>query len=198
MNNSISHLLSLPRELIYKIAAVDAGAYNIILRLCRVTASLFPLSTRLDFMIDFGVTVKFETTCDDAPQTATVWYWEDEIHDIFGPAISWEDGDINYYWHDKNHRDDGPASMTRTHLMWWHHDVPYRDPAAPSGTGVEWLKGATFISERDRSVFVSWHCHYITSKQHTIDDSKVRSVEYTSAVGIAQVHAEIAYWWSRV
>jgi hypothetical protein len=65
MNQSHLLLTQLPRELIYKIAAEDAYVYNRILRLCRHITSLFPLSTRLNFMEAFGIRVEMDITmCD--------------------------------------------------------------------------------------------------------------------------------------
>jgi hypothetical protein len=131
MNQS---LLSLPREIIYKIAAADAHAYNILLRLCRTLTLLFPLSTRLDFMIDFGITMIMESG-------DTVWFWGEHMHDIFGPAGVYENGDVSYNYRDVWHRIDKPACVYTKRIEWYIHGRLHRNLTAPSGTSVEWLRG---------------------------------------------------------
>ena len=178
--NDLSLLLRLPRELIYKIAGIDAGVYNRILRLCRATASLFPLSTRLDFMVAFGVHV-------DLNDGGVFWFWGDESHSVFGPADVFSPGDRTYYWRGNLHRVDGPAVLWSYRIQWYVWGLIHRDLAAPAGTGVEWLMGAACMVSNKMDVVVRW----------STDGKTVRRVKYSATTDpykYAQVRAEMDYW----
>jgi hypothetical protein len=146
-------------------------------------------------MINFGVTVKFRDSyiplAEDIWVTCFTWYWNGNIHDIFGAAMNWEDGEIKHLWHGQYHRyGDGPSILRHCEIAWWYHDTIYRDPMAPAGTDVEWLRGATIINEREGIAIVNW-C--------TNDGSgiTVTNKRYTDAIRVAQVRAEIDYWWAQ-
>jgi hypothetical protein len=177
-------ILSLPKDLIYRIAAEDAGVYNIIMRLCRHMAALFPLSIRLDNMIAFGVTVDIGRLGNDISRIA--WYWNGTEHDIFGPAIAWEDGDIEYDRLGLPHRDHGPTRPWRLSTRWYRRGECYRNPTEPAGTGVEWLRGSVFLSVDDDIARVSW-----------CNGGKTRFEKFFDEDKVAEVAAEIAYWYER-
>ena len=181
-SSSLLSLLHLPRELIYKIAGEDAAAYNRILRLCRYISSLFPLSTRLDFMEGFGVTVRVTSI-------GTFWFWGSHLHDVYGPAMRYINNNVNnnisYYYHGSMHRLVRPASLATSLITWVDYDSLHRDPTAPAGTGVEWLRGAVNMYVHDDGFVVEWwdNGEFIRG----VDGTKT-SDEYK------QVCAEIAYW----
>jgi hypothetical protein len=178
-----SLLLQLPHELIYKIAAVDAIVYNAILRLCRTVTLLFPLSTRLDFMIDFGVTV-----CVISLDSIEVisWSWHGLSHDIFGPSRSYAKGNRSYWYRGGYHRVALPAIVWKHSVEWYDHDLHHRDLTAPAGTGIEWLRGAADIYEYNNISVVTWYQHGKQVKKIKIKDNKDKRA--------AEVRAEIAYW----
>jgi hypothetical protein len=180
-----SLLLQQARELIYTIAAEDANVYNVILRLCRATAALFPLSLRLDYMIAFGVTVRMK---EKFSLSGIYWYWGDKAHDIFGPAKVHDDGDTVYYYRGRFHRHNGPARVWHTSIQWAIHGNIHRDYTAPSGTGVKWLAGAASIVDFIDYSRVIW-CDRgkITHELAFEKDTD----EYT------QIRAEMNYWIAR-
>jgi hypothetical protein len=173
-NTSI--LLTLPRELIYMIAAVDAIVYNGLLRTCRTVAYLFPLSTRLDYMISFGVTV-------DVLPGGIEWRWDNQLHNIFGPALTWIDGDYSHWWHGLLHREDGPASVQHNEVRWSHESFVHRALDAPAGTAEEILRGAAAIIEYNGVAKVQWFRY----------GQRLKKAQLTGEQA-AQVRAEINYW----
>jgi hypothetical protein len=179
MSNT-SPLLSLHKDLIYKIAAEDTSVYNCILRLCRAMTSLFPLSIRLDFMIDFGVSVCI------GPDECVTWTWNGDLHDIWGAANYYSRDAIHHFYRGKYHRDHRPASVGCYATEWYTHGTMHRDISAAAGTGVEWLRGAARInmSYGYRAV-VAWHVHGTCQRGVTIVGP---SEEYT------QVVDEMDYW----
>jgi hypothetical protein len=181
-------LTQLPRELIYKIAAADAGVYNRIIRLCRYTISLFPLSIRLDVMEAFGVRVKIHKY-DEVDASCITWYWNDQLHDIFGPAESWEDDSIAHYYRGVIHAVDTPAYIHRDNIGWYSHDCRYRDPEAPAGTGVKWLAGASVVISSSEYILATWY------NNRDIPIRRIRALPGT--VEYAQASAEINYWFTR-
>jgi hypothetical protein len=182
MNQSVNTLtlLTLPHEIIYRIAGEDAGVYNRILRLCYTINTLFPLSRRLDFMETFGVRV--EITSNDI-----CWSWNDQLHDIFGPAITYIWGAYEYYYRDELHRIGAPAIVTFGMMAWHIHNELYRDLTAPSGTGMRWLDGIARISDFADTILIEWS-HDNHKRVMTCD---VGSPEYT------QARAEMDYWLAR-
>jgi hypothetical protein len=187
MNQSLTKqdtllLLSLPREIIYKIAAEDTGVYNVVLRLCRYTSSLFPLSMRLDFMEAFGVCVEI----NKGVLFGITWYWDNKWHDIFGP--SHESTDRRYYsYRGYWHREHLPARVWRdVGIQWYHRGVVHRDMTAPVGTGVRWLAGAaSIVRYSGDTIDVVWYHH----------GQVVRKLDFTKGTeGYTQAHAEMNYW----
>ena len=50
-----------------------------------------------------------------------LWYLNDELHRIDGPAIEWADGSKSWYLNGKLHREDGPAiKNVLTHCEAWY------------------------------------------------------------------------------
>jgi hypothetical protein len=180
------HLLSLPRELIYKIAAANASVYNCILRLCRTAASLFPLSVRLDFMEAFGVGAELCTWRDDL---SIIWYWNELSHDVWGPAFTYKDGSVSHYYKDVLHSATGPACIWTDHcISWYIRGIRHRDSTAPSGTDVEWLDGAAGIDYDVEYITVSWHHR----------GGFVRELTYAAGTTeYAQARAEMDWWIAR-
>jgi hypothetical protein len=186
MSYSLSlSLTQLPREIIYKVAAGDASVYNCILRLCRTMISLFPLSIRLDFMISFGVTVRIYR--DTRYIACIVWNYNNVLHDVWGAAVQRHHGEREYYWHGREHRRDGPAMVSRKYIAWHHHCLYHRDLEAPSGTGVEWLRGAAKICVYSDGARIMWF---------TMGEL-IRIVTPADAADMAQVRAEMDYWLAR-
>jgi hypothetical protein len=190
-------LLSLPRELIYKIvsggyqrsvasggyqqlgvAAEDAVVYNKMLRICRHITSLFPLSLRLDFMISFGVTIQISST-------DIHWCWDGKSHDIYGSASVHVNGNRYYCYHGHLHRIGKPASMYSNEIQWYEHGKLNRDPMAPAGTDVEWLRGATSMYVGIEGVVVEWWENGVEVRNFGDNPPSER---------YDQVCAEIAYW----
>jgi hypothetical protein len=177
MNASV--LLQLPREIIYKIAAEDASVYNVILRLCRATAALFPLSLRLDFMKTFGVRVMIT---NDQIQ----WIWNFQPHDVFGPAQVYDNTEITYYYRGARHRIDKPACVECGSIQWYVHGKLHRDPAAPSGTGVDWLTGITSIIIDESFAILMW-CY---QGEHV----RNATIYLEGSTEYEQARAEIDWW----
>jgi hypothetical protein len=181
----MSYFLSLPRELIYAIAAVDAGVYNVMLRLCRSIHSLFPLSTRLDFMEAFGVTVDITLKNGIWQQAHTQWRWGQFTHDVFGPAIRWVDGDMCYYYRGRRHRAGGPARVWKTHVTWYNHGARHRDLNAPAATGAHILCGyASIRYESDITVSITWYTYGMWVRELVVTGEDA-----------AVARAEIDYWY---
>ena len=56
-----------------------------------------------------------------------VWYLNGKVHRLDGPAIEWDDGDVDYVVNGKRHRLDGPAVIRygyneRDRLNWYVND----------------------------------------------------------------------------
>jgi hypothetical protein len=183
MNHS-SLLLSLPRELIYNIAAADAGVYNTILRLCRYTIGLFPLSRRLDFMIGFGVALWLK---NGSGIVGLIWSWNGLLHIIYGPSILWPEGYFTYHWHGDYHRRGGPALYCSTGMEWYERGCNHRELMEPAGTGVAWLRGVAHISYHgDSGMYLIWCCL----------GRRIRARTVTGALA-DEARAEMAYWAAR-
>jgi hypothetical protein len=182
-------LLSIPRELIYAIAAVDAGVYNVLLRTCKYISSLFPLSTRLDFMVDFGVTVELNHRVSNHNTINIIWFWQGIAHDIFGPAIVWTDNDISRRWRGGIHCANSPAVLSPSVMVWYYESFCHRTRGDPAGTQVEWLRGASSIVMLDNNnrAMISWYTHGRCTSSITIDDQP----------RLIEAQAEIDYWLAR-
>jgi hypothetical protein len=177
----ISLLTQLPRELIYKIAATNSTVYNTLLRLCHTITSLFPLSTRLNIMIDFGIHVEIKNDY-------TGWYWNGRSHDVWGPADTYDDGSASYYYRGLLHRVDKPAGIWPEMISWYTYGSRHRDRTAPSGTGVGWLDGVALIIDNNEYIEVErWHLDYYICRSEYL----AGSIEYT------QARAEMDYWLAR-
>lgn len=52
------------------------------------------------------------------------WYYKDRLHREDGPAIIWTTGTKEWYFHGRRHREDGPAiEYSSGILVWWLHGV---------------------------------------------------------------------------
>jgi hypothetical protein len=184
----------LPRELIYAIAAEDASVYNALLRTCRYISSLFPLSTRLDFMEAFGVTVKISGNID-SHAVSTHWTWRGISHDVFGPAITWGNHAITHRYRGISHNGHGPTKIFHNHntqtgwwadeIRWYHMGKISRDKDASSCTGTELLKGVASITMTREYTTLGWYENgtLIRASPHVLSNAET-----------ACVRAEIDYW----
>jgi hypothetical protein len=52
---------------------------------------------------------------------AKLWYQNDQLHRVDGPAEEWADGTKRWYQHDQLHRVDGPALEYASGTKFWYY-----------------------------------------------------------------------------
>ena len=100
------------------------------------------------------------------------YYIENTLHNEYGPAITYENGDEEWYQNDKLHRIDGPAQLTNNYKRWYRHGILHCSvgPALVTLATEEWyqhgdrhrLDGPAYISKNTEV----W---YLDGKIHRID-----------------------------
>ena len=73
-----------------------------------------------------------------------VWMNNGKVHRTDGPAIEWDDGDIDYFHCGKRHRLDGPAiirqrAVYRHRLGWYINGTEYSTESAFLKAVTKWL-----------------------------------------------------------
>ena len=65
---------------------------------------------------------KSRNGCIKWPIGTKLWYKNDELHRLDGPAIEWFNGDKSWYQNGKRHRLDGPAFEGANGYKAWYQD----------------------------------------------------------------------------
>jgi len=82
-----------------------------------------------------------------------LWYVNDKLHRIDGPASEWADGTKYWYQNGELHREDGPAiERYDGHKSWFVNGMRHREdgPAVISSSGwKEWHLNGVEVTEQD-------------------------------------------------
>jgi hypothetical protein len=113
-------IYNLPLEILGIIASTDVAVYRALLSLPRFARSLSP-GTIVGFMIAFGYSVKIT-------KYRVTWYLNGKKHKIDVPAVDWYNGDKEWWWFGKRHRQD-------------RHRLKLDSKCDPNGPAVEWSNG---------------------------------------------------------
>jgi hypothetical protein len=194
---SLQHL---PHEIIHVIVGTDMRIYNALGRTCHALAAAYTLSTRLDFMIAVGVTVRLYVT---VAGPMINWLLCGEPHSVFGPAQTWLNGNRAYMRRGCFHRCDGPAwihkSEFETSISWYRDCVLHRDIDQPAATGAAFLCGAASIAIRGGVITVVWYTkgravRKLTVSENPLGNRSQSTCELSYAECMAATQAEIDYW----
>ena len=67
-----------------------------------------------------------------------IWYQNDKLHRLDGPAVEWSNGTREWYQNGQLHRLDGPAvEWSNGTREWWQHGKLHRT----DGPAIEWADG---------------------------------------------------------
>jgi len=83
--------------------------------------------------------LRLEIDCDG---TKKYYKWDTcELHNTYGPAVEYADGDKSWYVNNKLHREDGPAVEDADgYKEWYLNSKRHRE----DGPAIEWTDGSKF------------------------------------------------------
>jgi hypothetical protein len=145
----------LPKEIWLLIALTDSKTYNLVVRSVH---ALYPWATNSDTLTQ----LKRAWLCkiDNSYRLPNGW-----LHRTDGPAIIHEDNSHRWYYHDKLHRENGPAIEAESYQEWWRHGLKHRDngPAVDALNRKEWWVNGVLHRENGPAiignVYVEYHFH---------------------------------------
>jgi len=128
----MNQIYSLPYEILELICFLVKNIN--LLNTCTLFRRKITTGTLFDYLVEFGYDV-------DIGSLETVWYLDEKIHRVNGPAIESINGEKSWYRRGILHREDGPAIINNEGQVWYKNGLIHRKkgPAVISSDGTKQL-----------------------------------------------------------
>ncbi len=100
---------AIPNDILHLIAGNNMATYNALVHAYPRFARLITNGIRFDYAEKFGINYHVVRCVSKDVLWGGTWTLSGARHRVDGPAITWGDGDMWYYYYGKRHRIDGPA-----------------------------------------------------------------------------------------